>query len=93
MNNIGFARRGALAAIIVSGLQIGAGVAAAADTDLIAFDKVQKGTEDIWVMGADGSNPVNLTNDKLGDAFAAWSPDGSRIAWSRGTSAHEASSS
>lgn len=32
-------------------------------------------------MNADGSNPVNLTNSPGTDADAAWSPDGTRIAF------------
>ncbi len=36
---------------------------------------------DIWVMDADGGNPVNLTNHP-GDEFdPVWAPDGSRIAF------------
>ncbi len=36
---------------------------------------------DIWVMNADGSNPVNITNYQ-GDEFdPEWAPDGSRIAF------------
>lgn len=50
----------------------------------IVFESTQGGQRDIWVMGADGSNPVNLTNDKVEDLFPAWSPDGRRIVWTRG---------
>jgi TolB protein len=32
-------------------------------------------------MNADGSNPVNLTNNPALDAEPAWSPDGTRIAF------------
>ena len=38
-------------------------------------------TSEIWVMNADGSNPVRLTNDGNPDWEPAWSPDGSRIVW------------
>ena len=37
---------------------------------------------DIWVMGADGSNPRNLTNHDASDANPEWSPDGRQIAFS-----------
>ena len=40
---------------------------------------------DIWVMNADGSNPINLTPDALpattDELRPAWSPDGSRLAY------------
>jgi Tol biopolymer transport system component len=39
-------------------------------------------TSEIYVIGADGSNPRNLSNaDGEADWGPAWSPDGSRIAW------------
>ncbi len=36
---------------------------------------------DLYVMPV-GGTPVNLTNDRFLDADPAWSPDGSRLAWS-----------
>jgi len=50
----------------------------------IAFVSDRGGQWDIWVMQADGSNPVNLTNDKVEDDFAEFSPDGKRIVWTKG---------
>lgn len=39
---------------------------------------------EIYRMNADGSNPVRLTGpDNVFDAFPAWSPDGTKIVWSR----------
>ncbi len=49
--------------------------------DRIAFHSDRSGNFDIWVMGSDGSNPVNLTNHPGDDKFPAWSPDGSKIAF------------
>ena len=39
------------------------------------------GVGDIYVMNADGSGQVNLTNNPASDADPAWSPDGSKIAF------------
>lgn len=37
----------------------------------------------ISVVNADGSNPVNLTQDTYRSSFPSWSPDGSKIAFLR----------
>ncbi len=34
---------------------------------------------EIFVMNADGTNPVNITNNAAYDGWAAWSPDGTKI--------------
>ena len=36
---------------------------------------------DIWVMDADGGNPINLTNHHAQDSSPDWSPDGMQIAF------------
>ena len=36
---------------------------------------------DIWVMEADGANPINLTNHHAQDSAPDWSPDGMQIAF------------
>jgi Tol biopolymer transport system component len=59
------------------------------DGDKIAFKGIRDGIttrafalNDIFVMDADGSNPTNLTNSPgSGDLAPAWSPDGTKIAF------------
>ncbi len=36
---------------------------------------------EVYVMGADGSNPIRLTNNSASDVQPSWSPDGTRIAF------------
>jgi len=52
------------------------------DGDRIVFDAVDDpdALPDVWVMNADGSDPVRLTDNEIWDAFPSWSPDGRRIA-------------
>jgi len=40
----------------------------------------------VWVLNADGSDPVKLTPRGIGDTGPVWSPDGAWIAFSRDTS-------
>jgi Tol biopolymer transport system component len=40
------------------------------------------GNRELYVMNADGANPVRLTNQNGSDTDPAWSPDGRRIAFS-----------
>lgn len=46
----------------------------------IAFISDREGHEDVWIMDADGSDPVNLTQGRH-CASPAWSPDGAKIAY------------
>jgi Tol biopolymer transport system component len=51
-------------------------------TGQIAFSSSRDGNNEIYVMNADGSSQVNLTNNAASDASPAWSPDGTRIVFS-----------
>ena len=49
-------------------------------SDKIAFISDREGHGDVWIMNADGSDPVNLTQGR-DCASPAWSPDGTQIAY------------
>ncbi len=70
-----------LLAMLVSGVKPAGAVP---EEGPIVFESDRGGHSDIWVMEADGSNAVNLTNDGIADVFPAWSSDGKKIAWTRG---------
>jgi TolB protein len=38
-------------------------------------------TNEVWLINADGSHPVRLTNNQLEDGQPTWSPDGSWLAF------------
>ena len=50
----------------------------------IAFASDRAGNMDIWVMNADGTNPLQLTTDPLLERSPSWSPDGRKIVFTRG---------
>jgi TolB protein len=45
------------------------------------FEEGALGPGEIFVMNADGSNRLNLTNDPANDINPSWSRDGSRMAF------------
>jgi uncharacterized delta-60 repeat protein len=47
----------------------------------IAYTSDRDGIREIYVMNADGSNQVRLTNNLIVDDRPTWSPDGTRIAF------------
>ena len=47
----------------------------------IAFGSIRDGNEEIYVMNADGSDVIRLTDAPRVDANPAWSPKGARIAF------------
>lgn len=51
------------------------------DGSRIAFDRSRDGNHDIYVMNADGTDAVQLTDDPAVDARPQWSPDGRSIAF------------
>ncbi len=47
----------------------------------IAFESYRDGNAEVYIMDADGSNLVNLTNNPAYDGTPSWAPDGQRIAF------------
>ena len=51
------------------------------DQPRILFGSDRDGDHEIYVMNADGSGVVQLTDNAISDGWPVWSPDGSRIAF------------
>ena len=50
------------------------------------YDGGQPGAHDIWVINPEGTGATNVTNTPSDDEFTpSWSPDGSHLAFDRGT--------
>ena len=54
-----------------------------ADGQHVAFHSNRDVQFEIYLMNADGSDPHDVSNDAADDRYPSWSPDGSRIVWSR----------
>ena len=69
--------------LIVCLATLGLAVAGWGQTDgKIAFTSWREGSGDVWIMNADGSAPVNLTQGRHGLCVSpVWSPDGTKIAY------------
>lgn len=52
------------------------------DGDRIAFAASRDGNCEIYVMDADGSNQINVTNSEADELYPSWSPDGNQIVFS-----------
>jgi TolB protein len=53
-------------------------------TRILFHRRLAQGHWDIFVVNLDRTSRVNLTNHPALDWFPAWSPDGSRIVFTRG---------
>jgi hypothetical protein len=51
--------------------------------DKIVFVSKRDGNDEIYSCNADGSNVTRLTNNAAVDEYPAWSPDGTKIAFTR----------
>ena len=54
------------------------------DGTKIAFQSDRQTDYAVWVMNADGSNPIRLTTPSTPAGAPSWSPDGTRIAYEQG---------
>jgi hypothetical protein len=59
------------------------GPAYSSDGQKIAFTSNRDGNAEIYVMNSDGSGQARITNDPRADSQPSWSPDSSRIVFTR----------
>jgi Tol biopolymer transport system component len=50
---------------------------------------MQSSTSDLFIINADGTGMQNLTSDTLDQICSAWSPDGSKIAYTQGPGTYD----
>jgi len=50
-------------------------------TNKIAFISNRSGNYNLWIMNSDGTNPVQITDDKYNELYPCFSSDGSKIAF------------
>lgn len=55
------------------------------DGSKLAFSREARGDIDIYVVNADGSGLIRLTDDPARDVSATWSPDGRKLAFVKGS--------
>ena len=53
------------------------------DGSKLAYLAGDDGAHDVWVINADGTNARNITQSPEDEAWPAWSPDGTKIAFPR----------
>ena len=58
------------------------------DGTKIVFESTRSGDVDIYLMNADGTGQIQLTNDPAVDNQATWSPDGTKIVFGITTEWH-----
>jgi Tol biopolymer transport system component len=70
---------------ITSGPEIDTYASWSPDGTKIVTRRVIDGDNEVYVMDADGSDPVNITNEPMKyDGWPVWSPDGTRVAYAGG---------
>jgi Tol biopolymer transport system component len=55
----------------------------------LAFDRLDNGNKDVWIMNTDGSGQRQLTFSRKNDDFPQWSPNGRWLAFQSAGHGHE----